>query len=242
MAMAPIFLVNTIEASSQALLRLQGAPRLAVDCEGVDLSRRGRLCLVQVADPRDGTVHIFDVVALGGLPQFLVAILGDPRVLKIFHDCRQDSDALYHQCGVALANVLDTQLCDALHQQLRTGRLPPFVSGLKKLLELHVPHLVPPDAAQLKASVSAGFDADLRLWERRPLPQHLLLYAAYDVALLGALADHLTAGFHPLHLEAARRASARYVALFRDAPEANDRQTPGGRGRENARLDPALFA
>eukprot|EP00741_Cyanophora_paradoxa_P023845 tig00021680_g23032.t1 len=153
------------------------------------------------------------------------------------------SAQLYHQHGVALQNVLDTQLCHALKWRMdgRRGRLPDYVAGLKRVLADSGLMRGLEEAQRLKDSVSARFDSDLRLWERRPLGEDLVKYAAYDVALLGPLADHLTAGFQAQDLALARRASARYVALFRDAPEANDRQAPGGRGGEGARLDPALF-
>eukprot|EP00741_Cyanophora_paradoxa_P023846 tig00021680_g23033.t1 len=63
-------LIDTPDVAEIALGNLRGAARLAVDCEGVDLSRRGRLCLVQVADPEDPSlrVYAFDVVALRRLP------------------------------------------------------------------------------------------------------------------------------------------------------------------------------
>eukprot|EP00741_Cyanophora_paradoxa_P025232 tig00000361_g24356.t1 len=198
----------------------------------------------QVADPEDPSlrVYVFDVVALGCLPTGLARILADPTVQKLFHDCRRDSDALYQQHGVALQNVLDTQLCNALKWRNEWGRLPDYVTGLKRVLADSGLMRGLQEAQRLKDSVSARFDSDLQLWERRPLDEDLVKYAAYDVVLLAPLADHLTAGFQAEHLALARRASARYVALFRDAPEAKDRQAPGGRGRESARLNPALFA
>jgi exonuclease 3'-5' domain-containing protein 1 len=34
--------------------------------------------------------------------------LEDGRIKKIIHDCRMDSDALYHRLGITLTNVHDT--------------------------------------------------------------------------------------------------------------------------------------
>lgn len=44
-----------------------------------------------------------------GVVQSLAPLLSDPSVLKVFHDCREDSSALYHQHGVSLDCVFDTQ-------------------------------------------------------------------------------------------------------------------------------------
>jgi exonuclease 3'-5' domain-containing protein 1 len=69
-----------------------------------------RLCLLQVST---GTkTFIFDVCALGeqvfscGLKE----ILESERIIKVFHDCRYDSDALWWLYGIRLRNVLDTQV------------------------------------------------------------------------------------------------------------------------------------
>ena len=45
-----------------------------------------------------------------GVLGYLKAILEDNNVAKVFHDCRQDSAALYYQFGIKAQPVLDTQV------------------------------------------------------------------------------------------------------------------------------------
>lgn len=82
------------------------------DCEGVDLSREGKICLVQVAT-LEGKVFLFDVLDKrrdDPLVCILRTILEDEQVTKIIHDCRMDSDALWHLLGIRLENVHDTSM------------------------------------------------------------------------------------------------------------------------------------
>ena len=49
------------------------------------------------------------------LIKWLKIILEDQNILKIIHDCRMDSDALYHHFDIKLANVHDTS---AWHEKI----------------------------------------------------------------------------------------------------------------------------
>jgi ribonuclease D len=40
----------------------------------------------------------------------LKPVLENPSIVKVFHDARQAADALYHQFGIRLANIFDTQV------------------------------------------------------------------------------------------------------------------------------------
>lgn len=73
-----------------------GAP-VAVDFEGVNLCRQGKLCLAQVATAA-GQVFLLDVETLGEscfARGRLRELLESPAVVKIGYDCRADSDALW---------------------------------------------------------------------------------------------------------------------------------------------------
>lgn len=56
--------------------------------------------------------YVFDLVGTqrAALLQQLRPVLEDPSILKVFHDCRQDSAALKYQAGIRLQHVLDTQV------------------------------------------------------------------------------------------------------------------------------------
>jgi hypothetical protein len=112
---------------------------IALDCEGSHLSRTGRICLVQVALPSTETC-LFDLISMDPstlvlLKEGLGRILADPRITKVLHDCRRDSDA-----GIRLENVFDMQA--SYVELLRTrkaqahsasGYIP--LPGLNKLLK-----------------------------------------------------------------------------------------------------------
>eukprot|EP00667_Euglena_gracilis_P014963 EG_transcript_15540 len=84
---------------------------VVLDCEGIDLSRFGTIAMVQVG-LLDGRCLLFDVLhAVPSSPVvgFLRRLLEHRGVLKVIHDCRMDSDALYHLLAIRLRHVHDTQ-------------------------------------------------------------------------------------------------------------------------------------
>lgn len=86
---------------------------LAVDCEGVQLSRTGALTLVQIATSESPTVFLFDVHSIRErdvLVRTLKVLLEDHTRAKILHDCRRDAEALFYQLGIRINNVIDTQV------------------------------------------------------------------------------------------------------------------------------------
>src|SRR5205823_5842842 len=56
----------------------------------------------------------------------LRAVLENENCVKVLHDCRQDSAALFHQLGITLKNVVDTQVSILLYELLsRAGSVWP---------------------------------------------------------------------------------------------------------------------
>lgn len=84
---------------------------ISFDCEGVNLGIKGQLTIIEIGTVR-GEAFIFDLqqcpamVIDGGLKQ----LLEDDNVIKIIHDCRNDSYNLYAQYNILLKNVFDTQV------------------------------------------------------------------------------------------------------------------------------------
>jgi len=127
-AEGPAFVVvDTIEKVESALRSLRTASVVAFDAEGVSLCRDGPLTVASFLDissaptlassPKNTDVNnppgfLFDVVALGKVSFISAAksLLESPDVLKVSFDCRTDSDALWHQFGIKLTNVLDLQV------------------------------------------------------------------------------------------------------------------------------------
>ena len=88
---------------------------MALDLEGVDLSRAGRISIVQVSTP----ARCFLIDVLGKGPDDLVvswlrSLLQSENILKVIHDSRMDSDALFNLLKIELVNVHDTSCWQAV--------------------------------------------------------------------------------------------------------------------------------
>ena len=146
------------EALDRALRACVSSDVLAVDLEGVSMSRVGPVTLLQVA-ARD-RVFLFDAQALGTAELFeravsvdetdendgpkartakktLRGVLEDGQITKLMFDCRVDSDALFHQHGVALRGVFDVQLADVASRR-RKNLAVPLLSGMPKCAARHL--------------------------------------------------------------------------------------------------------
>ncbi|MFV0361048.1 ribonuclease D [Tropicimonas sp.] len=89
-------------------------PVVAIDCETMGLNpHRDRLCLVQLS-AGDGDAHLVQVAQGQTAAPNLAALLGDPRVLKLFHFGRFDIAALAHAFGVVAAPVWCTKIASKL--------------------------------------------------------------------------------------------------------------------------------
>ena len=80
---------------------------IAVDCEGISLSKKGQITVLITATREK--VYLFDVLTIGKFIfcSGLKEILEDKEQEKLMFDYRQDSDALWYQFNVKLAGVLD---------------------------------------------------------------------------------------------------------------------------------------
>jgi len=120
---------------------------------------------------------LFDAVR-PGVVEALGPLLESSRVAKAMHDCREDSAALFHQHGVRLRAVLDTQ---AAHTALERHRgNPPHQASQSDLLRLKLNVEDPPEVAEVKTQMRD----DDRLWAKRPLNGILARYALHGVAHL----------------------------------------------------------
>lgn len=162
---------------------LLGKLAIALDCEGVRLGRFGRVCLIQMALP-SGHLILCDALQ-AGVVEALVPVLQSTSILKVMHDCREDSAALFHQHSVQLQAVFDTQAAHMILER-RQGRHVYQVSS-SELLRLKLGVLDPPETADMKALMVR----DAKLWATRPLNGTLVRYALHGVAHMLALKDTL---------------------------------------------------
>lgn len=214
--------MDTLEGAVKAVATLSKFQRVAVDCEGVQLSRTGRLCLVQIAGP--DVVYFFDVVGRGdvgwGRLLFekggLKGLLESEDVWKVMHDCRHDSDALFHQFGVRLAPVIDTQVVFSVLRKAR-GMPEGLPVSMKTLLKKFAG--ATEEQLEVKNAVKESMRGDGDFWLKRPLPKQALVYARLDVEHLLFLTDLLGKYIHSADQTAWARVlegSSEYVAVFRD--------------------------
>jgi ribonuclease D len=157
--------------------RAAAGGRLAIDTEFVSERRyQALLCLMQVAVPdpeaEDGVrTEVLD--PLQGDPDYepLAGVLADPDVEIVMHAGRQDVAILRRTLATDVRNIFDTQVAAGF---LGFGNQEGYESLVRKVLEV-------------KLRGSEGFTR----WDRRPLTDQQLEYAADDARLLLALGDEL---------------------------------------------------
>lgn len=151
--------------------------KLAIDTEFVSERRyQALLCLVQVAVPdpsqEDGVrTDVLDPLAAGEPfdPAPLAAVLGDPAVEILVHAGRQDVAILRRSWDADFTNVFDTQVAAGF---LGMGNQEGYESLARRVL-----------GVELRGG--EGFTR----WDKRPLTERQLAYAADDARCLLALAD-----------------------------------------------------
>lgn len=213
---APTVFIRDAGATHAAVNVLRKHSRIAVDCEGVLLSRTGALCLVQIASPE--CVFMFDI-AFGKHDLFdagLRELLESSTVCKVMHDCRHDCDALLHQYSVLVAPVVDTQVAFFVLRDVRGLKVGLPVS-LKTLLKKFV--RVREEDIVVKEDVKASMKENSKFWLKRPLSVDALRYARFDVMYLLHVAKILQmyiTDIEPKGWNRVLRESKAYSALFRD--------------------------
>jgi exonuclease 3'-5' domain-containing protein 1 len=107
-------------------------PSLYIDLEGVELSRRGTISIMQIYVLPARHTYLLDIHVLGtsAFTPALKSILESPSVPKCFFDVRRDADALYNLFGVSMAGIWDLQLMELA---TRPGRKQ-CVNGLARCI------------------------------------------------------------------------------------------------------------
>lgn len=181
--MVPIHIVTCATQLPAEFLEPSSDRQLVIgfDCEGVDLCRYGRLCIMQLAFP--DAIYLVDAIQGGEmLMKACKPALESTYVTKVIHDCKRDSEALYFQFGIKLNNVVDTQIAYTLiEEQEGRKRLPDdyisFVSLLADPRYGGVSYLE-------KEEVRILLRQDPKFWTYRPLSEMMIRAAADDVRFL----------------------------------------------------------
>lgn len=129
-----------------------------------------RLALVQIA--WHDQLAIIDPLAVPITP---LAKLLDGEGLAVLHAAEQDLEVLYHECGTRPRRIFDTQIGAGF-----IGYSSPSLATLHDRL----------------LGVELAKEARLSDWFQRPLPDHMLAYAAADVEHLLEISDILQKELH----------------------------------------------
>lgn len=120
-----------------------------------------RLALLQVNDGEE--IYLIDTLKIldpGNHSSFLFS----DSVLKIFHSCKEDIEAIFSWTDKELVNIFDTQIANSLLNG-------DFTIGYKGLVEKDLDIVINKDETRSN-------------WLRRPLSESQLKYAALDVEYL----------------------------------------------------------
>jgi len=182
----------------------KAATVVALDAEGVDLSREGTISIVQLATPsRCFLVDVQGKVPDDPLIAWLRTILESREIIKVIHDCRMDSDALMHHLNITLTNVHDTSCWHKVINGVADKSLNDTMS-----------------AYGLRPNVfhdNSVYQTNPAFWATRPLTPQMIDRASGDVQSMFEL--------HNLQIEAATErnelralsASQEYLTMARSA-------------------------
>lgn len=149
--------------------RAQSHKVLAVDTEFIrERTYYPQLCLIQVGTGEECVC--IDPLLIDDLAP-LADLLTDGGIVKVFHACTQDLEAIHTTLGIDCAPVFDTQVAAAflgLRQQIGYGAL------VESYCKIHLP----------KAESLAD-------WSRRPLDADELQYAEDDVRYLPQIHERM---------------------------------------------------
>ena len=163
-------------------LPVDGKIIVSFDCEGINLGVKGQLTLIQIGT-MSGQAYVFDLFTCPNLVQAggLQKLLEHKNVIKVIHDCRNDSVNLYSQFKIMLNNVFDTQAAHAVLQFQETGK--PVYKVKNVNLNTLCDHYGAP-SNPLKEQLKNIYRSNQRYWCRRPLTRDMLIYASSDVLSL----------------------------------------------------------
>ncbi|XP_063447957.1 piRNA biogenesis protein EXD1-like [Mytilus trossulus] len=177
-----------IEVMKELQEKIENKQMIAVDCEGVDLSRFGSVTLVNIGT-RD-LVYLIDILKIGNsvFDDGLRSILEDSGIEKLMFDCREDADALLHIHKVKLNGVLDVQILEVNNRihVYRNGYTK--IRSLKHCLELFVNDNT---LVNIKLQGRSSMNISSNIWKKRPLDENMLKYASADILGLFKLYDAL---------------------------------------------------
>lgn len=91
------------------------------------------------------------------LKTLLAVILSSDKITKVFHDCRHDTEAIFHQLDISVRKVEDTQVIQMYLDEIQG--IKPVRMGLNQLLSNYGLSVNP-----MKDKFASIYQSDPRFW------------------------------------------------------------------------------
>lgn len=163
-------LITSSAELAEACAAHSAGPFIAVDTEFMrEQTYWPHLCLIQMAGPEGA--HLVDPLAPGiDLAPFF-ALMGNKRIVKVFHAARQDVEIVHYRAGLIPEPLFDTQVAAMV---CGFGESISYVNLVRRVTGVDI-------------DKSSRFTD----WSRRPLNAKQLTYALGDVTHLCQVYEHL---------------------------------------------------
>lgn len=228
MTTIPIQYVKTKSEFEDMMNTLKELSIVAIDAEGVQLSRTGPLTILSIGGiDKTAPIYVVDVQTLGADVVFtdatgsLKSLLENAQITKVTFDCRSDSDALWHQFGVSLTGVLELQVLDQA-VRIQRGETPPqncLYVNRGQVQMLQGLEVVAKRNGITLQQMNAPHKSCSTIWARRPLDATSIEYAANDILAIKLLYHCLqSVALMPALHEGVRVHSKRYEVDSRELP------------------------
>lgn len=182
-----IKIIENEKECEEAAEEINRSEIIAIDFEGTNLGRYGKVCLMQVyvekknmneqSDNILQKYYIFDLLKTSVIKS-AQKIIENKKTLKLIHDCREDSSALYNQLGMKLENVYDTSRAHLLLMEKQKKNDIYQVSFAQLIND----YLGINDASL--SFIKKEMYKNEKIWETRPLSNISIIYALKNVKYL----------------------------------------------------------
>ncbi|KAI9715966.1 MAG: hypothetical protein M1812_005600 [Candelaria pacifica] len=226
-------IIDTIESLTSLLSTLVNLPTtppaLYLDVEGTNLSRHGKVSIIELLALPLKHVYLIDIHTLGEEAfsaantdgWTLKAILEASNIPKVFFDVRSDSDALYGNFKIELAGVEDIQLLEIASRSFNRQR----INGLARCIERDA-QMTRSERSDWLVTKNEGrnlFDpkqgGSYEVFNIRPMKNSIRKYCIQDVLFLPQLWSTYTKKISPRWATLVRDETIARVALSRKAED-----------------------
>lgn len=183
---------------------------ICLDCEGIDLTRIGKLTLLQIRTDNN-KVYLFDILELSKehWVNGLKSVLESEKILKIGFDLRNDVDALLYQYQISPKYLLDMQLVkyyfrenigkllENVGEENKENMISNQLVHQKNNTKLAAWYLSNCQSFETRGSLFVSglkdknkrlnFEYDPKIFQQRPMKQENIDYGVNDVLLIQEL-------------------------------------------------------